>query len=111
MYLKDLAQERDLAERVWKFAWRRHPGDYWINLQLAILPAPDGPAPPEQLRRWQEDRLRFATAAVAVRPRSAFAFALVGEALANRQRTGEAIDACARRSGSIPGSFGSSRSS
>jgi tetratricopeptide (TPR) repeat protein len=96
VYLRDVAREPELAERVWQLAWRLYPTDYWINHQLASRPAPGGQESPERLRRWQDDRLRFATAVVVARPHAAVAFALVGEALADRGRGGEAIAAYRR---------------
>jgi tetratricopeptide (TPR) repeat protein len=70
-------------------AQRQHPGDLWINLELA-----------EALRRLQpprdEEAVRYLTAAVALRPDNASLLVRLGSALAARGELDEAV-ACLRQ--------------
>ena len=68
------------AEAVLRRAQRRHPGDVWINYDLAVALAAVG-------RR--DDAIRFYTAARAVRPETAHELA---HALARRHESDEAIE-------------------
>jgi eukaryotic-like serine/threonine-protein kinase len=84
LQLKEVAGDRDRAERVLRRAWQRDPGDYWVNYALAQVTNP-------------EEALRFLTAAVAVRPRSvapvflAMALNNYGVTLTRQGRNDEAI--------------------
>ncbi|ODU00851.1 MAG: hypothetical protein ABS79_02670, partial [Planctomycetes bacterium SCN 63-9] len=49
-------EDKTLAEAILKRAWRLRPDDFWINSQLA------------RISSQEKDRLRFATAAAALRP-------------------------------------------
>jgi Flp pilus assembly protein TadD len=55
-------------------AQRAHPGDFWLNYRLAVLLHDVKPA------RWSE-MVRFGTAALSLRPTSAAAHILLGDAL------------------------------
>ena len=60
--------EKKEAEKVLKRAWRLRPDDFWICSQLA--------------RNSEKERVRFASAAVAIRPENAWGRMALAEALA-----------------------------
>ena len=62
------AGERDLATRVLRGAWRRFPGDFWVNYWLGRSVMPDAS---EAAPMRAAEGARFCTAAVAARPGSA----------------------------------------
>jgi serine/threonine-protein kinase len=64
--LLEAAEDKRRAEKVLKRAWRRRPDDFWICSQLA--------------RMSEKDRVRYASIAVALRPRSAQAHVALAEA-------------------------------
>src|SRR5262249_25953477 len=68
-------------------AQRRHPGDFWINFQLAHCLAERKPP------QWEE-AIRFYTAALALRPQSPVMHVNVGVALSNKGQLEEAIAEC-----------------
>jgi serine/threonine protein kinase/Tfp pilus assembly protein PilF len=70
-------------------AQRRHPDDFWINHFLATALLREKP-----LRA--DEAVRFASAALAVRPRSARAYFILGVALTDQNRLPEAVAACRR---------------
>jgi serine/threonine-protein kinase len=70
------AGDRDRAATVLHAAWRRSPGDYWVNLELGI-----SSWDAVHRRFEQEDASRFLTAAVAIRPGSFVAHDSLGVAL------------------------------
>jgi serine/threonine-protein kinase len=73
------------AESVLRRAWRRDPGNFWVNFNLAHACKPaKGPGRPQE-------EARFLTAAVAIRPRSAAAHDDLGNALNRLGRDEEAI--------------------
>jgi tetratricopeptide (TPR) repeat protein len=69
-------------------AQRRHPDDFWVNLFLAIALLEKSPQ--------ADEAVRFASAALAVRPRSARAFFTLGTALTAQNKLPEAVAACRR---------------
>src|SRR5262249_45407422 len=82
-YLMQL-NERDQAAAILHVAWRRAPGDFWVNLELAMSswtpsyskrPSLEG----EIVRSGEA--VQFATAAVAIRPGSSVAHTTLGLAL------------------------------
>ncbi len=81
--LREDKETRGQAETLLREAQRRHPNDFWINEDLfsflhALQPSP------------QEDAIRFATAAVALRPQSPGAHNNLGIALKGKGRLDEA---------------------
>jgi tetratricopeptide (TPR) repeat protein len=70
-------------------AWRRFPGDFWINFRLAFDSGSgrgvDGPP---------REAVRFLTAAVAARPNSAIALHCLGIALTAAGKQDDAIACC-----------------
>jgi serine/threonine-protein kinase len=74
------AGERDLSATILHLAWRLAPGDFWVNYELA------GSSWHEATWRIErpEEAVRFGTAAVAARPRSAIAHDSLGGALQAR---------------------------
>ncbi len=68
------------AEAVLRRAWRRFPGDFWVNIGLADVPG-QGAGTPQQLYPRATEAVRFLTAAVAIRPDSALARGELGWAL------------------------------
>jgi eukaryotic-like serine/threonine-protein kinase len=93
IYLKDVAGDPDRAERVFRLAWFRSPDDFWTNLH--IVEALDGKRPTSSamLIRWRDERLRFLTATVALRPDRMFTFSYLGDNLRDDGRLDEAIAA------------------
>jgi serine/threonine-protein kinase len=83
------AGERDRYVKVLRMAWRRFPGDFWINLRLGFDSGSgrgvDGPP---------REAVRFLTAAVAARPNSAVALLLLGIALGAAGKQDDAIACC-----------------
>jgi tetratricopeptide (TPR) repeat protein len=93
LLLRQDFQDRVRAEHVLQRAHTRYPGDFWVNLELARAPGEDG----EDERRLYprpEDAVRYLSAAVAVRPRSAMAHIRLGGALRVRGKLAEADAAC-----------------
>jgi serine/threonine-protein kinase len=82
-----LTGEKDLegAVQVLHHAWRRHPGDFWINFELGWAHFMGTG------RRKAEEAVRFYTAAVAVRPRSQASHNNLGDALFERGNSDETI--------------------
>jgi serine/threonine protein kinase/tetratricopeptide (TPR) repeat protein len=79
------------AQSLLRLAQQAHPDDYVINSQLAWSLANDEP-PHRQL----DEAIRFATAALSLRPRNAQAWHRLAEALRRRGRVDEQI-ACDRK--------------
>jgi tetratricopeptide (TPR) repeat protein/serine/threonine protein kinase len=75
------------AERVWRQAWQRQPGDFWVNEGLGRLLLNAGPS-------RSEEAIRYLTAAVALKSDSLGAHSNLGIALADKGRLDEAIAAC-----------------
>src|SRR5262249_50976588 len=70
------------ADAVLRRAWRLYPGDYWLNLNLASQRKRRAdPWPTPNIYRRHGDTVRFSTAAVAIRPASAWAHTALGFAL------------------------------
>src|SRR5262249_16935520 len=80
------AGAEEQAAALLRQAQQQHPGDFWINHELAyglgLLNPP----------RW-EDAIRFCTAAVALRPRSAGAYLNLGWVLHEKGALDEAVAA------------------
>jgi tetratricopeptide (TPR) repeat protein len=72
------------AEALLRQARQRHPGDFWVNNDLAAALTMARPA------RWDE-AIRFYTAAVALRPQSPQAHVNLGIALGENGRLDEAV--------------------
>jgi tetratricopeptide (TPR) repeat protein len=77
--------DRGTAEEALRRAWRLHPGDFWVNLELGSL-------------RWTghrhdrpEEAIRFHSACIAIRPRSHAAHNNLGNALNDQGKPEEAI--------------------
>jgi tetratricopeptide (TPR) repeat protein len=85
-----------LGQSLLRRAQREHPDDFWINFELAY--ALDFASPPH---KDLDEAIRFYTAALAVRPRSAPTHFFLGYALRHRGKLDEAIleyeTACALR--------------
>jgi serine/threonine protein kinase len=82
--------DRDSAARLLRQAWRLRPDDFWVNYELARAP---GAAYGSREELWPrpEETIRYLTAAVAVRPRSAMARYVLGLALVARGEKDQAI--------------------
>ena len=93
MQLRDFAADRERAEAVLRRAWRRYPGDFWVNFRMAKAPGRDSGWLQEIYPRPQE-ALRYLTAAVAIRPGSAMAHSSLGIALQVSGDPPGAIAAC-----------------
>jgi serine/threonine protein kinase/tetratricopeptide (TPR) repeat protein len=77
----------DQAAALLRSGQRRHPGDFWINEQLATMFLDD----PES--KQQEEGVRFATAASALHPQSPGAICNLGNALNRKGSLDEAVAA------------------
>jgi serine/threonine-protein kinase len=75
------------AMAVLQAAWRRHPGDFWVNLDLSDLATKLRPSRPDEA-------LRFGSIALALRPRSGAAHLNYGNALRLLGRADDALLAC-----------------
>jgi tetratricopeptide (TPR) repeat protein len=84
------AGEGERSVAVLRAAWRRFPGDFWVNFYLGMSSWSGGH--PER----PEEAVRFLTAAVAAQPGSAAAHTHLGTALRKQGKAEEAI-ACFRR--------------
>ncbi len=78
--LLNTAGDHARAERVLRRAWLQHPGDFWVNYQLAQAPGKAVRASEEFYPR-PDDEVRYLTAAVSIRPSSAMAYRSLGFAL------------------------------
>jgi Flp pilus assembly protein TadD len=76
--------ERERAERVLRCAWRQDPRDFWVNHKLGEAQWSKG-----HYTR-PEEAIRFASVAVAIRPRSFAAHNNLGIALKDARRLAEA---------------------
>jgi tetratricopeptide (TPR) repeat protein len=76
----------DQAAALLRTAQRRHPGDFWINKELAATLGD------QRCRQWEEEA-RFATAASVLRPQSPGAMNDLGGALVDKGSLDEAIAA------------------
>jgi serine/threonine-protein kinase len=93
--LKEGANDRERAERVLEWAWARFPGDFWVNLELAGAPGVGytGFGDARTIFPHPAEALRYLTAAVAIRPRSAMAHNNLAVALTAQGNHYEAIAA------------------
>ena len=82
------AGDGDRSARVLRVAWRRFPGDYWINHELAHSSRTEAKGGRHDR---PEEAVRFMTAAIAARPGSHVAHRRLGNALMNQGRLDEAI--------------------
>src|SRR5262249_10606618 len=83
-FLRSAGQEKQSAE-ILRLAWLRFPADFWVNHQLG-----DSSWANNDFARLEE-AVRFLTAAVVARPRSAAAHSSLGSALARQGKRAEAI--------------------
>jgi tetratricopeptide (TPR) repeat protein len=81
--LKRVARDPDRATRLLRPVQRRHPGNFWINWDLATTLSEKGPL-------GAEEALPFFTAAVAIRPESMLARTSLGSRLSTLGRREEA---------------------
>jgi tetratricopeptide (TPR) repeat protein/tRNA A-37 threonylcarbamoyl transferase component Bud32 len=81
--LKRVARDSDRASRLLRPVQRRHPGNFWINWDLATTLSAKGPL-------GAEEAVSFFTAAVAIRPESVFARTTLGRHLGGLGRREEA---------------------
>jgi serine/threonine-protein kinase len=88
--LLENAGELERSRAVLRAGWRRFPGDYWINHQMARCSWVRGTF------FRPEEAVRFLTAAVAARPGSARTIGCLGDALHDQGKLDEAI-ACFRQ--------------
>jgi tetratricopeptide (TPR) repeat protein len=86
------AGDRDGSAAVLRAAWRRFPGDYWVNSALAVAPGADSGQTWELFPR-PDEAVRYLSAALAVHPRSATALRRLGIALSAQGKGDEAIAA------------------
>jgi serine/threonine-protein kinase len=89
--LKIAGKDGKPAARVLRRAWLRFPGDYWVNVELALAKAKP-PGSPSLFPR-PEETARHLSAAVAVRPTSVMAWINLGTALRRQGKEEEAIAA------------------
>jgi serine/threonine-protein kinase len=89
--------EREQGAAVLRTAWRRFPGDFWVNFDLGTL-------------SWSTNHferpaeaVRFLTAAVTARPASAMAHSNLGIALYKQGKLDEAVVCCRRAIALDPG--------
>jgi superkiller protein 3 len=80
--LKD-ARSVDAAERLLRRAQAEHPGDFWVNFELAETLAGKKPSDHAQA-------IRFYQAALALRPRSPVVYTNLGNALSRQGKAAEA---------------------
>jgi serine/threonine-protein kinase len=92
LLLREGAQDRIRAERVLRSAQTRYPGHFWVYLDLARAPGVDNGTARELYPR-PEDAVRYLSAAVALRPRSAAAHSSLGTALRAQEKLAEAVAA------------------
>jgi len=90
LQLKHAARDPDRAERVLRRAWDRFPGDFWVNIELAGVRGADSGRSIDFYPRPVE-AVRHLSAAMAIRPGSARARALLGLALDAQGKLNEAI--------------------
>ena len=78
------------SERILRNAWNRDAGDFWVNYALAFARTR---GPGEMAKAYPDPvaAVRFLTAAVATRPRSPMARAVLGQALQAQGKLDEAI--------------------
>jgi serine/threonine-protein kinase len=81
------AGESDQAAQVLRDAWRRFPGDFWVNISLAMNSWSEAN---QQFSR-SEEAFQFLRAAVALRPESPAAHAELGHALMTTRELDAAI--------------------
>jgi len=81
------AGELERSRVVLDTAWRRSPGDFWVNFQLGAWFWVNPNASPER----PGEAVRFLTAAVAVRPSSFVAHNNLGEALQDHGKAAAAV--------------------
>jgi serine/threonine-protein kinase len=93
VYLKVIAKDQDRALKVLRIAWRQHPDDYLTNIYMAQVHAGETPKSAEERKRWEDERIRFLTAAVAAHPDGAEAYYILGNALRDAGRASEALEA------------------
>ena len=81
---------RARSERILRNAWNRDAGDFWVNYALAFA---RGRGPDDMAKAYPDPMaaVRFLTAAVATRPRSPMAHAVLGQALQAQGKSDEAI--------------------
>ena len=76
--------DRRRAEQVLQCAWRMEPNDFWVNYEMSRVYRVGGHYVPP------EDAIRYASAAVAIRPRSFAARLELGIALGDARKLAEA---------------------
>ncbi len=74
------AGDREGSAEVLRAAWRRFPGNYWVNLELGFSSWTSSSLEGGHYER-PDEAMRFLAAAVAIRPGSSHAFNLLGIAL------------------------------
>ncbi|MDG3005951.1 protein kinase domain-containing protein [Paludisphaera mucosa] len=90
LLLKSFDEAR--ADRVRDIAWRLHPGDFWLNIELLHRHGEARPASPEQERWRLEDRLRYQSILLSMSPGPG-GFQLLGDTLRSLGRRAEAVGA------------------
>jgi tetratricopeptide (TPR) repeat protein len=91
----DLLEQAGAVEQAedWlRRAQQRHPADFWINQDLALLLQHQAERRGQRSPRWDQ-AIRFQTAAVALRPRSPGVYVNLGFALLGKGALDEAITA------------------
>ena len=102
--LRDDAKDWDRGARVLRLAWRRFPNDFWTNLEMSrFMTAKIAASPPNQRGPWNEERVRYLTAAVASRPASVHALSHLGDRLVELGRFDGALEAYRRATRLRPG--------
>jgi serine/threonine-protein kinase len=89
LQLKHVAKDSARAERVLRRAWRRDPGDFWVNFELAQVRL-ENPGASRAILPRPEEAIPYLTAAVAIRPRSMRAHGRLGVALYAQGKLAEA---------------------
>ena len=77
------AGDREGSAEVLRAAWRRFPGNYWVNLELGFSSWTSSSLEGGHYER-PDEAMRFLAAAVAIRPGSSHAFNLLGIALSTK---------------------------
>ncbi len=92
LQLKNVAADQERAKRVLRRAWRKGPGDFWANYELAgfRVANPDEQEGGNVTPHSEEEAVRHLTAAVAIRPQSALAYNDLGAVLWEEGKPAEA---------------------
>ncbi len=98
LQLKHAARDPDRAERVLRRAWDRFPGDFWVNIELAGVRGVDHDGRSIDFFPQPVEAVRHLSAAIAIRPGSAMARALLRSPWTPRENSTSRSRSTGRRS-------------